>query len=62
MIALIHIVDHANKCFEANRLGWRDVINSANDLLTHGDLGRFMALCNNGHKSTDGEYYFYKNW
>jgi hypothetical protein len=29
MNALVHIVDHANKHFEANRLGWRDVISSA---------------------------------
>jgi hypothetical protein len=62
MNALVHVVDHANKCFEANCLGWRDVISSANDLLTHHDLGRFVALCNNSHKSVEGEYYLYKNW
>ncbi len=38
MNALVHVVDHANECFEANRLGWRDVISSANDLLTCRDL------------------------
>jgi hypothetical protein len=35
---------------------------SANDLLTRRDLGRFAALCNNGAKSVEGEYYLYKNW
>jgi hypothetical protein len=62
MNALVHVVDHANKCFEANCLGWRGVISSANDLLTCHDLGRFTALCNNGHESVEGEYYLYKNW
>jgi hypothetical protein len=47
---------HTNKCFEANRSGWRDVISNANDLLTCHDLGRFLALGNNGHKSVEGEY------
>jgi hypothetical protein len=62
MNALVHVVDQGNKHFEANCLGWRDVISSANDLLTHCDLGRFAALCNNGHESVEGEYYLYKNW
>jgi hypothetical protein len=62
MNALVHVVYHANECFEANCLGQRDVISSANDLLTCRDLGRFTALCNNGHKSVEGEYYLYKNW
>jgi hypothetical protein len=46
MNALVHIVDHANGCFEANHSGWRDVISSANHLLTCRELGRFTALCN----------------
>jgi hypothetical protein len=62
MNALIHVVDHANKCFEANCSGWRDVISSANDLLTRCDLGRFAALCNEGYDAVEGEYYLYKNW
>jgi hypothetical protein len=39
-----------------------DVISSANDLLTCHDLRRFAALCNNGHESVEGEYYFHENW
>jgi hypothetical protein len=62
MDALLHVVDHANECCEANCLGWRDVINSAHKLLTRHDLERFAALCNNGHESVEGEYYLYKNW
>jgi hypothetical protein len=63
MNALVHIVDHANKRFEANHWGWRDVISSANDLLTRHDLGRFAALCTNeGYDAMEGEYYLYKNW
>jgi hypothetical protein len=62
MNALVHVVDHANKCFEAHCLGWRDLISSANDLLTCRDLGRFMALCNEGYDTVEAEYYFYKNW
>ncbi len=62
MDALIYIVDHTNKCSEANHLQWRDVISSANNLLTCHDLGRFAALCNNGHESVEGEYYLNKNW
>jgi hypothetical protein len=59
---LVHVVDHANKSFEANCLGWRDVISSANNQLTCRDLGRSVALCNNGHESVEGEYYLCKNW
>jgi hypothetical protein len=62
MDALVNVVDHANKCIEANCSGWRDVISSANDQLTCRDIGRFAALCNNGHKSVEGEYYLYGNW
>jgi hypothetical protein len=62
MSALVHVVDHVNKRFEADCLGWRDVISSANDLLTHCDLGRFVALCNEGYDVVEGEYYLYKNW
>ncbi len=62
MNALVHVVDHTNECLEADHLGWRDVISSANDLLTHRDLGRFTALCNGGYDAVEGEYYLYKNW
>jgi hypothetical protein len=62
MNTLGHVVDHVNKCFEANCLGWRDVISSANDLLTCCDLGRFAALCNDGYDAVKGEYYLYENW
>jgi hypothetical protein len=62
MNALVHVVDHAKKSFEADCLGWRDMISSANDLLTCRDLERFVALCNNGHESVEGEYYLNKNW
>ncbi len=62
MNTLVHIVDHANKCVEADCLGWRGVISSANDLLTCRDLGRFAALCNDGYGAIEGEYYLYKNW
>ncbi len=62
MNALVHIADHANECFEADRLGWRDVISSANDLLTRRDLGRFAALCNDGYDAVEGEYYLYEYW
>jgi hypothetical protein len=61
MNALVHVLDYANKCFEADRLGWRDVISSANDLLTCCDLGRFAALCNEGYDAVEGEYYLYEN-
>ncbi len=60
--ALVYVVDHANKCFEANLLGWRDVISSAHDLLTHSDLEWFAALCNESYDAMEGEYYLYKNW
>ncbi len=62
MNPLVHIVDHSNKCFEADCLGWRDVIRSVNHLLTHRDLGRFVALCNESYDAVEGEYYLYKNW
>jgi hypothetical protein len=62
MNALIHVVDHANKSFEADHSEWRDVISSANDLLTGHDLGRFVALCNESYDVVEGEYYLYKNW
>jgi hypothetical protein len=62
MNALIHIVDHANERFEANCLGWRDVISRANHLLTCRDLGGFAALCNQSFDAVEGEYYLYKNW
>jgi hypothetical protein len=62
MNALIYVKGHTNKLFEANRLGGRDVISSANDLLTHCDLGRFLALCNEGYDAVEGEYYLYENW
>jgi hypothetical protein len=61
MNALIHIVDHGNKCFKANCLGWRDVINSANDLLTCRDPGRFVVLCNDGYNAVEGEYFLYNS-
>jgi hypothetical protein len=62
MNALVHIVDHANEHFKANCSWWRDVISSANDLLTCRDLGRFAALCNESYDAVEGEYYLYKNW
>jgi hypothetical protein len=62
MNALVHVVNHANECFEANRLGWRDVISSVHDLLTHHDLGRFAALCSECYDAVEDEYYLYKNW
>jgi hypothetical protein len=62
MNALVHIVDHANKCFEADCLGWRDVISSANDLLTCRDLVRSVALCNESYDAVEGEYYLYEHW
>jgi hypothetical protein len=61
METLVHVVDHADKCFEANCLGWRHVISSAHNLLTCRNLERFAALCNNGHDAVEGEYYLYKN-
>jgi hypothetical protein len=62
MNALVHVVDHANECFKANHLGWRDMISRANDLLIRRDLGRFTALCNEGYDAVEGQYYLYKNW
>jgi hypothetical protein len=61
MNALVHVVDHANTCFEADRSGWRDVISSSHDLLTHRDIERFAALCNESY-DVEGEYYLYENW
>ncbi len=57
MNALIHVVDDTNKCFEADCLGCRDMISSANDLLTHRDRGRFATLCNDSYDAVEGEYY-----
>ncbi len=62
MNALIHIVDHVNERFEADRSGWRDVMSRANHLLTCRDLGGFAALCNQCVDAVEGEYYLYKNW
>jgi hypothetical protein len=62
MEALVHVVSHSNERYEANRLGWRGVISSANDLFTHHDLERFAALCNDGHDAVEGEYYLYEHW
>jgi hypothetical protein len=62
MDALVHVVNHVNKCSEANCLEWRDVISSAHNLLTRRDLGGFAALCNNGHDAIEGECYLYKKW
>jgi hypothetical protein len=61
MEALVHVVDHANKHFEADRLRWMTVISSAHNLLTYCDLERFAALCNYGHQSVDGEYHLYEH-
>jgi hypothetical protein len=60
--ALVHVVDHANKRYEADCSGWRDVISSAHNLLTCYDLERFGALCNDGHDAIEGEYYPYEHW
>jgi hypothetical protein len=60
MNGLVNVMDHVNKCFEVNCLGWRDVIRRANDLLTCRDLGWFAALCNEGYDAMEGEDYFYK--
>jgi hypothetical protein len=62
MKALVHAVDHANKCFEANHSGWRDVISSTNGLPTCRDLVRLATLCNEGYDAVEGEYYLYENW
>jgi hypothetical protein len=62
MNTLLHIVDHANKCFEANCSVWRDVRSSTNDLLTCRDLERFAALSNEGYDAVEGEDYLCKNW
>jgi hypothetical protein len=62
MNAFILVVDHANEYFEANCLGWRDVISRANHLLTRRNFGGFVALCNQSFDAVEGEYYLYKNW
>ncbi len=62
MNALVHVVDHAYERFEADHSGWRDVISSAHDLLTHRDFERFTALCNESYDAVEGEYYLYENW
>jgi hypothetical protein len=62
MSALVHIVDQANERFEANCSGWRDVISSAHDLLTHRDLERVAAICNESYDAVEGEYYLYESW
>ncbi len=38
------------------------MISSAHYLLSHCDLERFMALCNDGHDAVEGEYYLYEHW
>jgi hypothetical protein len=62
MEALVRVVDHVNKHFEADCSGWRNVISSAHNLLIHHDLERFAALCNDGHQSVEREYYLYEHW
>ncbi len=62
MNALMHVVDHANKIYKADCLGWEDVINGACELLTLRDLERFAALCNNAHDTVGGEYHLYEEW
>jgi hypothetical protein len=62
MNAFVHVVDHTNECFGADCFGWKDVISSANDLLTCCDLVRCMALWNDGYDAVEGEYYLYKDW
>ena len=56
MNALMHVVDHASKSYEANCLGWEDVISGARELLTLRDLERFAALCNDAHGAVESEY------
>jgi hypothetical protein len=62
MNALMHVVDHASKSYEANCLGWEDVISGAHDLLTHRVLERFTAMCNDDNDAVEGEYHLYKEW
>jgi hypothetical protein len=62
MNALIHMVDHTNKSYKADCLGWEDVISGARKLLTLRDLERFTALCNDGHDAVEGKYHLYKEW
>ncbi len=62
MNAIIHVVDHANKSYKADCLGWKDVISIARKLLTLRDLERFAALRNGAHDAVEGEYSLYKDW
>ncbi len=62
MNTLLHVVEHANKSYKANHLGWGDVISGAHELLTRRDLERFAALCNDAHDAVEGEYHLYKEW
>jgi hypothetical protein len=62
MEALVCMVDHRNEQYEANLLGWGNVISSAHNLLTCRDLHRFASLCNDGCDAVQGEYYLYKHW
>jgi hypothetical protein len=62
MEALICMVDHTNKRYKADCLGWGNVISSAHSLLTCRDLDRFAALCNDGYDAVQGEYYLYEHW
>ena len=59
---LVHVVDHANKSYKANHLGWEDVISGACKLLTLRDLERCVALCNDAHDAIEGEYHLYEEW
>ncbi len=62
MNALIHMMEHANKSYKTDCLGWEDVISGARNPLTCRDLGRFVALCNDDHDAIEGEYHLYKEW
>jgi hypothetical protein len=62
MEALVCVVDHVNEQYEANCLGWGNVISSAYNLLASRDLHRFASLCNDRYDAVQGEYYLYKHW
>jgi hypothetical protein len=62
MEALVCVVNHANKQYKANCLGWGNVISSAHNLLSCRDLDRFASLFNDGYDAIQGEYYLYKHW
>jgi hypothetical protein len=62
MNVLVHVVDHANESYEADCLGWEDVIIGARKLLTLRGLERFAVLCNDAHDTIEGEYHLYKEW